>query len=291
MSIANWPVIPSEFVLGDAMRRSSKIPKCPESLLYLPIRRIRAAFTLIELLVVIAVIAILAAILFPAFAQVRAKARQAACLSNLKQIGLASYLYFEDYDDRIFPYAYWSADGSQWEWDWGYDLPTHRAIPGILGPYVKSDEIFVCPSPVNQFSDAHSYGLNVIYLAFPYYQGNPDDPAAFANYPVTLSMINLPVETVFIGDAGTLYHGMIGASNAVGPPSFRFASLHARHIGQTNILWFDFHVKSRKVIAPAPDFNGNTVDQQNSANMGTIFKHPYTGNGHLDDYYFEIFKP
>ena len=61
----------------------------------------RRGFTLIELLVVIAIIAILAAILFPVFARAREKARQTSCLSNLKQVGLASNMYLQDYDERL----------------------------------------------------------------------------------------------------------------------------------------------------------------------------------------------
>src|SRR6476659_7957797 len=63
----------------------------------------RRGFTLIELLVVIAIIAILAAILFPVFAQARAKARQATCLSNLKQISLGLSMYAQDYDEALVP--------------------------------------------------------------------------------------------------------------------------------------------------------------------------------------------
>src|ERR1700736_2371983 len=64
----------------------------------------RKAFTLIELLVVIAIIAILAAILFPVFAQARATARKAACASNLRQIGLAFTMYAQDYDELLVPH-------------------------------------------------------------------------------------------------------------------------------------------------------------------------------------------
>src|SRR5690349_25055985 len=93
----------------------------------------RSAFTLIELLVVIAIIAILAAILFPVFAQAREKARQASCLSNTKQLGLGIYQYIQDYDDTLPMGGYnWLGSGSRWYRD--------------IYPYVKNAGILVCPS-------------------------------------------------------------------------------------------------------------------------------------------------
>src|SRR5437667_5792066 len=81
----------------------------------------KAAFTLIELLVVIAIIAVIAAILFPVFAAARDKARQAACFSNLRQIGQALYMYLEDYDDRL-PACCSPSRG--WTWTFGHPLLT-----------------------------------------------------------------------------------------------------------------------------------------------------------------------
>jgi prepilin-type N-terminal cleavage/methylation domain-containing protein len=94
----------------------------------------RRAFTLIELIVVIAIIAILAAILFPVFAQAREKARTANCLSNLRQIGIASNLYLQDYDER-FPFA-----GRDWQ------PASFVDVWNGLGPYIKNREMFLCRS-------------------------------------------------------------------------------------------------------------------------------------------------
>jgi len=102
-----------------------------------------SGFTLIELLVVIAIIAILAAILFPVFAKAREKARQASCLSNEKQGGLAWLMYAEDYDGKM-PAAYNNSLGRFWS---GQDTdPTHMYYPELLTPYIRSTGIFFCPS-------------------------------------------------------------------------------------------------------------------------------------------------
>jgi prepilin-type N-terminal cleavage/methylation domain-containing protein/prepilin-type processing-associated H-X9-DG protein len=104
-------------------------------------------FTLIELLVVIAIIAILAAVLFPVFAQARDKARGTSCLANLKQLGNAHSMYMQDYDGT---YPHVSRYGKGWVIKWGD--PNHRAttdplyMPGALYPYVKNNQVFFCPS-------------------------------------------------------------------------------------------------------------------------------------------------
>jgi prepilin-type N-terminal cleavage/methylation domain-containing protein/prepilin-type processing-associated H-X9-DG protein len=107
------------------------------------------AFTLIELLVVIAIIAILAAILFPVFAQAREKARQTACLSNTKQIGLALSQYVQDFDEMMPP-SDGAANGGRW---------AKRVYP-----YVKNGPVFVCPStsdPVPPMTGGSSGGGSI----------------------------------------------------------------------------------------------------------------------------------
>jgi len=96
-----------------------------------------SGFTLIELLVVIAIIAILAAILFPVFAQAREKARQASCVSNLKQLGVAMRMYQDDYDGVHIP-AY--------DFGYGWRKCPFKIWPDFVQPYVKNIQIFACPS-------------------------------------------------------------------------------------------------------------------------------------------------
>jgi prepilin-type N-terminal cleavage/methylation domain-containing protein/prepilin-type processing-associated H-X9-DG protein len=98
----------------------------------------RSGFTLIELLVVIAIIAILAAILFPVFARAREKARQASCLSNVKQLALGVMMYKSDYDSR-YPSVYDDGLG-------GWQVGRRIIWADKIYPYVKNRELFLCPS-------------------------------------------------------------------------------------------------------------------------------------------------
>lgn len=101
-------------------------------------------FTLIELLVVIAVLATLAAILFPVFAAARARARQAMCLSNLKQLGSAVLMYAQDWDET-FPFVGGQSHRVNPSIDWGKNTWVYNDVYVVLQPYVKNFKVFYCP--------------------------------------------------------------------------------------------------------------------------------------------------
>src|SRR5258706_471850 len=110
----------------------------------------RPGFTLIELLVVIAIIAILAAILFPVFAQARESARMASCLSNLRQIGTGTLMYIQDYDEKYPSTIAW---GRMWTGVWVADpaVPDSlRYLPEMVNPYIKNKDIWFCPTVQRQ---------------------------------------------------------------------------------------------------------------------------------------------
>ncbi|MBU0607894.1 MAG: DUF1559 domain-containing protein [Armatimonadetes bacterium] len=112
----------------------------------------RRGFTLIELLVVIAIIAILAAILFPVFAKAREKARQTACLSNLKQIGLGMLQYVQDYDETL-PHLYKDVGATRYWWF------------NDIQPYIKNYQLFKCPSMKGTYwGGSYGYALPMLHI-------------------------------------------------------------------------------------------------------------------------------
>lgn len=171
---------------------------------------VRRAFTLIELLVVIAIIAILAAILFPVFAQAREQARKTSCLASQKQNGLALMMYAQDYDETYSQIGDWNQRRA----------PYHGGVlnwTALIQPYVKSYEMveFGCPSarykrsPWGEMPDPNDGNRPADPTRGPEYSGNHmvlglNGPAWGSYMTVAMADIKQPAETIAISECGTV---------------------------------------------------------------------------------------
>jgi len=212
------------------------------------------AFTLIELLVVIAIIAILAAILFPVFARARENARRSSCQSNLKQIGLGILQYSQDYDERMISSRLGLSSGD-------------TSWPVMLQPYVKSVQIFTCPSNKTTATMEQTPNIGVSYRAngsaydslfggkrpISYYPG----PNAGDGPGLSLSLFVNPATTILIHE---------NSADAYNNRSNQLSELVLQnHLGTSNYLFADGHVKSLKPIA-----TGTPLNMWNIANTHSL---------------------
>ncbi len=210
----------------------------------------RSGFTLIELLVVIAIIAILAAILFPVFAKAREKARQTTCLSNVKQITLATLMYVQDWDEK-FPWNDYFTEG-----------------PGRkIQPYIKNLQIFICPDQswdywwsvgpgLGRFGDPRiSYTYN--YFLFGCYR----PWSGWEVYSKTLGDIECPAKCSMWNDATGDWSGI--DVHDVPYPGFGGYGYEAIHNGGDNFSFADGHAKWVRTIdlpARTEDWMGYTAN-------------------------------
>jgi len=259
----------------------------------------RKAFTLIELLVVIAIIAILAAILFPVFAQAKAAAKKTSCLSNTKQIGVAFMLYANDYDDN---YVHLAPEGAFISNTGDTYMPVWVSYMALIQPYQKNLNIFDC-------SEARDKSRILMSAVTPEHPGY--DATTAISYPqaqiganqwivlpnsggsVNGSMIGKPAELCVMADSSmATFHIPTRVINANWPMTSWWVNsaglrpqiqpTYARHTGGSNITWADGHSTFllQNKMAPIADRGEPGTDNG--------WGQPWTGAEHPDFYRYGL---
>lgn len=213
----------------------------------------KRGFTLIELLVVIAIISILAAILFPVFARARENARRASCLSNLKQLGLGAMMYSQDYDEKILRLT--TCGSTELETGKTTTNTSACAAPSAgyvhlwmhsLYPYVKSVQVFNCPS-ANMTSPHRFTGGYEAYISYGYNRNQFDQTGSSGN-SISITQILRPSENIMFADSKLLKDDSLKDESSNYNLSYvvNQNTFDARHLNTVNIAYFDGHAKNQQ---------------------------------------------
>jgi prepilin-type N-terminal cleavage/methylation domain-containing protein/prepilin-type processing-associated H-X9-DG protein len=195
-------------------------------------------FTLIELLVVIAIIAILAAILFPVFARARESARTSSCASNVRQLGLASHMYAQDYDE-LLPFDHYACNSPS---------PSHALLISQIMPYLKNSQILYCPSAPKMgladiVSSAANIGANNIGYYYYSWDAVPSTCPAMGN-STWLAKVFLPTKvgwtTARVMDESWDTSYWLWSDIFCAPTQ---KNIHESSFGSINVCFMDGHVK------------------------------------------------
>ena len=247
--------------------RLESAPALPDANAPRPTHR-APGFTLIELLVVIAIIAILSAMLLPALARAKAEAQRAECVSNLRQLAVATQLYWADNHENSFPYWFSTgATGKTWWWGWLQTSPGvtdgQRAFDlssGALFPYLHGNDVRLCPllnTAANSLflpkgtNTIFSYGCNrYVFTA-------PNAP------PVNTSRLAQPTQTALFADAASVdnflqpqallkewYYLDLETNYA---SANNYPNAHFRHAQKADVTFADGHIGAEAMVPGSTD--------------------------------------
>ena len=229
----------------------------------------QSAFTLIELLVVIAIVGILAAMLLPALAKSKASARRAECAGNLRQLGIATQLYWGDSNGKCFPYIFGSTNFGKILWfGWLDDRQPEGERPfdlslGAFYPYLNGSDVRLCPALYQSLAQFKLKGDNVVFS----YGYNQNLSAGFNKPAISVNKIQRPTETALFADAAQAndfqapatptdpmieeWYYLSAETNY--SSAFNYPNGHFRHAQRANVTFADGHVALETMVPGSLD--------------------------------------